>query len=111
VRRNSLDVLHDALNSSTSLVAIAVQSTLEEDGSTSEHSTLKPSHAVTEVIETDLLTTGALPHARDGNFTRALAAHGDLDHLLATSGSTTTTSLTTFRLLDLVIVCIILEEA
>lgn len=110
VRRDSLDILHDALNSGTRLVAVTVQGTLEEHSPASKDSALEPSHAVSEVIQSHLLATGGFHHARNGNFALGLT-HGDLDHLLAISVTATAASISAFSLLDTVIVLVLAKEA
>lgn len=110
VRSNSLDVLHDALNGSSSFVAVAVQGSLQKDGPTSKDSALEPCHSVPKVVEPNLLASDRLPHSGDGNLALGLA-HGNLDHLLASSVSSPAAGFATLSLLDTVIVLIIGKEA
>lgn len=110
VRRNRLDVLHDALNGGSRFVAVAVQGSLQKDSPTSKDSALEPCHSVPKVVEPNLLASDRLPHSGDGNLALGLA-HGNLDHLLTSSVSSAATGLATFSLLDTVVVLIIGKEA
>lgn len=85
VRNLGLDVLHNGLNGLLGLVAVAVESTLQEDRATRKHSTLEPGHAVAKVVEAHLLATHSFAQLGDGNLQIRALITGSLDHRLAAS--------------------------